>query len=113
MQKSKDLYLLWYSFYLVLPKTHRYTLGQKVDRILIELIEAISIAVFLPKEEKPSYLKVAIRKNDVLKIFFLILWETKSLNNNKYLALSEKTGEIGKMLGGWLGQINKQNSSHK
>lgn len=113
MQKVKSLYQLWYSYYLVLPKTHRFTLGQKVDLILAELIEAISTACFLSREEKLFYVKLAIRKNDVLKIFLLVLWETKSLSNNKYLALSEKVSEIGKMLGGWQGQLNKQNSFHK
>jgi hypothetical protein len=43
----------------------------------------------------------------------MILWETKSLDNKKYIALSEKIGEIGKMLGGWNGQLTKQNSPAK
>jgi len=43
----------------------------------------------------------------------LILWETKSLDNKKYLILSEKIDEMGRMLGGWSGQIVKQNSSIK
>ena len=40
----------------------------------------------------------------------MILWETKSLDNKKYIALSLKIEEIGKMLGGWSGQLAKQNS---
>jgi len=40
-----------------------------------------------------------------------MLWETKSLDNNKYLIISEKIDEIGRMLGGWNGQLIKQNSS--
>lgn len=35
------------------------------------------------------------------------LWETKSLDNKKYIALSEKIDEIGRMLGGWNGQLTK------
>lgn len=56
---------------------------------------------------------MAIRKTDAMKIFLLILWETKSLDNKKYLAISEKINEIGRMLGGWNGQLTKQNSSTK
>lgn len=37
----------------------------------------------------------------------MILWETKSLDNKKYIALSEKLSKIGKMLGGWNGQLSK------
>jgi hypothetical protein len=111
LQKTKDLYLLWYGYYKSLPKEHRYTLGSKIDNLLCEIIEAISSASFLIGSEKLPYIKVAIRKTDASKIFIMLLWETKSLDNKKYLHLSEKINEIGRMLGGWNGQIIKQNSS--
>ena len=111
LQKTKDLYLLWYGYYKSLPKEHRYTLGAKVDILLTDIIEAMACASFLVREEKQSYIKMAIRKTDASKIFLLILWETKSLDNKKYLTISEKINEIGRMLGGWNGQLTKQNSS--
>lgn len=105
-----------------MPKEHRYTLGGKIDILLAEIIETISTASFLPKEvlnEKHFYVKMAIRKNDTAKIFLFILWENKSLDIKKYSALSEKINEIGRMLGGWSGQLftktiqEKQNSPAK
>lgn len=80
-----------------------------IDTLFIETIEAISIASFLPKKEKRPYVSVAIRKIDTIKILLMILWETKSLDNKKYIGLSEKINDIGKMLGGWNGQLTKQN----
>ena len=68
------------------------------------------MASFLPKEEKRTYISIAIRKLDTLKILLMVLWETKSLDNKKYISLSLHIDEIGKMLGGWNGQILKQNS---
>lgn len=41
----------------------------------------------------------AIQKLDTLKVLLMILWETKSLDNKQYLALSVKSDEIGRMLG--------------
>ena len=105
--------MLWYSYYIILPKTHRYSLGGKIDILFIETIEAISIASFLSPAEKLPYIQLAIRKVDTLKILLLVLWETKSLDNKKYIALSVKMNEIGRMLGGWRGQIIKQNSPAK
>lgn len=102
--------MLWFEYYQTLPKTHRYTLGQRIDTLWIELIEALAIAGFLPKQEKLPYVRVAVRKLDTLKILLMILWETKSLRDNKYIALSLKLDEIGKNLGGWSGQLIKQNS---
>lgn len=72
------------------------------------MIEMISTASFLSKEEKIPYVKVAIRKSDTLKILLLVLWETKSLDNKKYIALSDQTEEVGRMLGGWYGQLTKK-----
>lgn len=73
----------------------------------------ISGALYVNKEEKALYIKTAIRKTDTLKLLFLMLWETRSLDNNKYLMISERIDEVGRMLGGWLGQIVKQDSSIK
>ena len=101
---------MWISFYETLPKLHKYTLGQKIDTLFIEVIEAIAIATFLSREEKLPWVRLAIRKTDTLKILLMVLWEAKSIDNKKYLALSVKVEEIGKMLGGWSGQLAKQNS---
>ena len=94
-----------------MPKTHRYTLGKKIDESLLSVLESISVAAFLKPQEKEPYIKFAIKKNDLLKIFLMLLWETKSLDNKKYITLSEKIDEIGRNLGGWLGKMkSKQNS---
>ena len=110
LQKVKSAYLLWYSYYQTLSKTQRYSLGQKIDNLFIEIIEAVATASFLSRSEKLPYVRRAIQKLDTLKILLMILWETKSLDNKKYIALSTPLDEIGRMLGGWNGQLIKQNS---
>ena len=113
LQKLKEAYLFWYQHYLIIPKTHRYSLGEKIDKLFVEAIETIITASFLSQAEKLPYVRLAIRKVDVLKIFLMLLWETKSINDKKYIALSLKLDEIGKNLGGWSGQLIKQNSLKK
>jgi len=78
--------------------------------LFIAIIEATSAAAFLPREEKPSYVRLATRKNDTLKFLLVLLWETKSIDTNKYALLSEPLAEVGRMLSGWMGQLQKQNS---
>jgi hypothetical protein len=104
------VYISWYSYYQVLPKLHRHSLGQKIDGLFVEIIEAISVASFLSKEGKRPWVRLAIRKTDTVRVLLMVLWETKSLDDKKYVALSVKLDEIGKMLGGWNGQLIKQNS---
>ena len=113
LQKIKDTYLLWYDCYQTIPKIHRHSLGQKVDNLFVQIIEAITTASFLSRDKKLPYVCTAIQKVDTLKIFLMIIWETKSLDNKKYIALSIKIDEIGRMLGGWNGQLQKQNSPTK
>jgi len=103
---------LWYAYYQILPKTHRYTLGKKLDETFLAILEAISVAAFLTPQEKAPYIKFTTKKMDLLKIFLMLLWETKSIDDKKYIGLSEKLDEIGRNLGGWLGKISsaKENS---
>jgi len=113
LQKLKTAYILWHGYHQTLPKDQRYSLGQRIDSLFIEGIESVAIATFLSQAEKPPYVRLAIRKIDTLKILLMVLWETKSLDDKKYIALSEHLNEIGKMLGGWIGQLQKQNSPGK
>jgi hypothetical protein len=94
-------YKLWHEFLPHFTKTSRYTLGIKIDNLFIETIEYIFIASRLAKDQKTPYLQKASAKLDMLKFFLQISWEIKSLDNKKYLLLSEHLNEIGKMLGGW------------
>ncbi|HEY4501881.1 MAG TPA: four helix bundle protein, partial [Candidatus Paceibacterota bacterium] len=110
LEHIKESYLLWHEYYSILPKVHRYTVGEKIDTLFIEIIEATSSAAFLPKSEKLPWVRVATRKLDTLKLMLMILWESGSLLDKKYVALSAKVDTVGKMFGGWQGQLQKQNS---
>lgn len=113
LEKLKGAYLLWYGYLPTLPKVHRHSLGVRIDKLFIEAIEGIASAAFLQPKEKIAYVRYAIRKIDTLKVLLLILWETKSLDNKKYLALSVRINEVGRILCEWNGQLSKQNSSKK
>lgn len=108
LERIKETYLLWHEYHSILPRNHRYSLGVRIDILCIEIIEAISAEAFLPRADKSPYLRLAIRKLDTLKLLLQILWETKSIDTKKYISISTKFDEIGRMLGGWLGQTEKQ-----
>ena len=113
LQKLKSAYFIWYEYYQKLPKIHRHSLGQRIDTLLVEVIEVVALASFLRREEKHPYVRLAIRKLDTLKILLMVLWETKSIHNKAYVIISTPLNEIGRMLGGWSGQLSKQNSPGK
>lgn len=112
MDRLKASYILWHVHHSTLPKTQRYSIGNRIDALLIECIEAVAQATFLARTEKEPWVRLAIRKLDTTKVLLMIVWETKSLDTKKYAALSEKLDEAGRMLGGWMGQITKLNPAN-
>lgn len=106
----KSAYILWQSFVTIAPKSSRYTLTETIDKYFIQTIESILVASFLEKQDKLPFIKKAIISLDTLKFLLYILWEIKALDNKKYITLSEQLAKAGKQLGGWHGQILKQNS---
>lgn len=111
IQKLTASYKLWHEFLPHFPKTSRYTLGEKIDSLFIEITELAFSASYFYKAQKIPYVQKAVAKLDLLKFFLQIAWEVKALDNKKFILLSEKINEIGKMLGGWLRQLTKENSA--
>jgi len=81
-------------------------LGTKIDSLFLDTIENMIKARYSDKIEKQIFLKRASVKLDLLKFFLQISWEIKSLEAKKYIKLSEKLNEVGKMLGGWIKSLN-------
>ncbi|MDR3519745.1 MAG: four helix bundle protein [Candidatus Pacebacteria bacterium] len=67
----------------------------------------------MEKQEKQPFVRKAIISLDTLKFLLYILWEIKALDTKKFTALSESLAITGKQLGGWHGQLVKQNSPTK
>ena len=105
IQKLVQIYKLWHGFLALFPKSSRYTLGAKIDSLFLEVIELIIKASYSDRVEKLISLSNGSLKLDLLKFFLQVAWDIKSLDNKKYILLSEKLDEIGKMLGGWIRSI--------
>lgn len=108
LKRLITVYKSWHETMPNLAKTSRYTLGEKIDTLFLEVIELIYAASFLPKEEKLPSLQKAMAKTDLLKFFFQIGWEIKSLDVKKYIMFSEQLDEIGRQLGGWARQSSQK-----
>lgn len=108
LQKAKIAYTLWFQIIEHIPKTHRYTLGGRIEGYFLELLESIFSALFLATERKAARIEIAISKLDGVKFFLQIAWENKCISIKQYGELSEKLDEIGKMLHGWKKGLEKK-----
>jgi hypothetical protein len=103
-------YKAWHNLMPRLPKDARYTLGVKIDGLFVELIDFVFTAAYLSPNQKLQYLPKAAAKLDLVKFFLQITWEVRAIDNKQYTLISEQLDGIGRMLGGWIRQLQKQNS---
>jgi len=90
------------------PKARRFTIASKIENYFLELLEIIFVSLYSPPEHKILKLIVATAKLDGIKFFLQIAWEHKCVSNEKYLELSEKLREVGRMIGGWRKGLEKK-----
>lgn len=82
------------------PKTKRYTLGQKLDNVTLDIFELLFSVPLNPN--KTSALQKMSIKLDLLKILLRLAKDNQCLRDKDYLILQANLQEIGKMLGGWI-----------
>jgi hypothetical protein len=108
LQKITQAYKLWHNTLPHIPRLTRYSLGEKINDLFIELSELILTASYTAKEQKGPVIQRASVRLDTLKFFLQIGWELKALDNKRFAELSQPLVEVGKMLGGWQKQIQTQ-----
>lgn len=96
-----------YEFYKALtqavaafPKTKRYTLGQKLDTLTLDILELL-FSVPLNPNKSFALQKMSI-KLDLLKVLLRLAKDNRCLREKGYLVLQANLQEIGRMLGGWI-----------
>lgn len=101
-KKCYDLYRIFYSYRKTVSKQDRYTIWQRCENIILDILENILLASQLSKKEKLSVLERASFKLNFLRIFLRLMKDVKSIDNEKYVLLENIVDEIGRMLGGWI-----------
>jgi len=113
ISKMKGAYANWLNLHKNIPKTERFTLGQKISELFILLLEQNFVASFSTPSDKLIILENIIPKFDLLKFFIQIAWENKLIPLERYAEISGRLDEIGRMLGGWRKDIKIKLSPQK
>lgn len=101
-KKSYDLYKDFYTLRLSVPKQDRYTLWQKCESLLIEVLEGILFASQQTKLEKLPTLERTSVKLNFLRVCIRLMKDIKAIDAKKYILIEASLDEIGRMLGGWI-----------
>lgn len=73
---------------------------------MLGLMEGLLNANQLPNSLKKTALTSVSSKLDALRLLVRLAFETKCIDQQKYLTLLENLQEIGKMLGGWIRSVS-------
>lgn len=102
-KKTYDLYKTFYSYRDSVTKQDRYTIWQRSENSILDVLEGILLASqTYDKAAKLPILEGASVKLNFLRVFFRLMKEVKTIDNKKYAAFEESVDEIGRMLGGWI-----------
>lgn len=106
IQKIYDFYREFHLAVPQMPKHDRHSIGERINNRTLDFLENIIHASRIDRKNKFGYLDEAASQLDLLKILVRLAEDTKAISPKKYLFLSEKLQEIGKMLGGWIRSLN-------
>ncbi len=101
IEHTKKLYTLWIPIRRNIARTERFGIGNRIDTLLLELLELLRTTAFMPASAKIPLLEKALQKVDSLRFFLQLAWESSVIKQNQYLQLAPTVEEIGKMVGGW------------
>ena len=83
-----------------LPRNHRYTLGEKVQNSLLNLLMFLSDAIY-SREKRPLQLK-ANKELEKLRLLSRLMKDLNIISTDNYRFVTSALDEIGQMLGGWM-----------
>ena len=101
-KKIYELYKEFYGLRNSIAGQDRYTIWQRCENIILDILENVLWASQMSKLEKLPILEKTSLKLNFLRVFFRLCKEIKVLDTKKYILFEEDINEIGRMLGGWI-----------
>lgn len=97
--KSYNLCLWYIQKIATFPKQHRFTLGERIQKSLINLLLTLNETIYA-KEKKPLLAK-ANQEVEQLRLLSKLLKDLSILSTQNYRFVTQSLNEIGQMIGGW------------
>jgi len=97
--KSYNLSLWYIKKIATFPKNHRFTLGERIQQSMIELLLTLSDTIY--SKQKKELLTKANQELERLRLLSRLLKDLSILSTDNYRFVSDSLNEIGQMIGGW------------
>ena len=110
VQKAYDLLKVSIPVLNKFPRSHKFTLADRLQNHLSDLLELYIEAYFSSTATKRSLLSKANIKLEQLRHYFRLCFDLGLYPSTRYEEFALKIDEIGRMTGGWLKAL--QNSKN-
>jgi hypothetical protein len=97
--KTYDLILWSCNHTSRFPRSHRFVLGERIERNLYDLLETLIQAKY--RRERSALLESANLKLEILRFQIRLAKDLNCLRINSYQFASQAINEIGRLVGGW------------
>jgi len=87
-----------------IPKSHRFTFGQRLDNETLEGLMVVVDAIYTKGEarrQRLTYLNLVLEK---LRVLWRLVQARNWINERQLLFVNERIDEVGRMAGGWIKQ---------
>lgn len=87
-----------------IPKSQRFTFGQKLDNLSLEGLLLVVKAIYSPRAKKAALLRELNLVLEQLRVLWRLVEERRWISAKQLLFVNARLDEIGRMAGGWLKQ---------
>ena len=94
-----------------LPKSQRFTFGERVDRLTLDCLELALEAIYAAPDKKAAPLRRMNLNLEKLRVFWRLICDRRWISQQQPLFVSQELDEIGRMTGGWLKQVKQRTSA--
>ena len=91
-----------------LPKSHRFTFGERIDRLTLDCLELVVEAIYASPDKKGAPLRRVNLNLEKLRVFWRLICDRRWISQQQLLYVSLRLDEIGRMIGGWLKQAERK-----
>ena len=91
-----------------LPKSHRFTFGERVDRLTLDCLELTIEAVYAAPEQKVAPLRRVNLNLEKLRVLWRLMCDRRWISQQQLFFVSQKLDELGRMIGGWIKQAERK-----
>ncbi|MBT7307474.1 MAG: diversity-generating retroelement protein Avd [Gammaproteobacteria bacterium] len=109
VQRCHEL-LLWVIPHLdKMPRSRRFTLGDRLETALLEVLERLVTAAY--SRDKRKLLSEANRKLEVARHLWRLAMELQAVNQKSWSYGAELMLDLGRQMGGWIRSLSPKGAS--